>query len=317
MKFLLKSKILFWLFLVLTASYNSVKGQISSIYNDSARTALVLIETKYGPIKIRLFNQTPKHRDMFLSLAESGFYDSLLFHRVIDGFMIQGGDPDSRHAKPLQPLGDGDVVRWTKMDLDPTLFPFPTFLFLPYYAWIDPEINKDLFHKRGMLAAARESDDKNPLKKSSACQFYITLGRGPLNDNDLKRYEYRINNKLRKELKDSLLALPGNAGLKTQYELFKLKKQNDSLLLTEKKLDSLIAPLYAARPHYTFSEEQIKAYKKVGGTPHLDGNYTVYGEVIYGMEAVDKIAKVGTDKNDRPDFDIRMKVTVLRKPTQP
>jgi len=203
-------------------------------------------------------------------------------------------------------------VKWKIYEFDTGFFPFP-FLFIPYYNWIIPEIHPDIFHKRGMLAAARESDDKNPLKKSSACQFYITQGRGPLTDKDLRLYEYRINKTLCTQLKDSLLDLAENAKLKRSYASYKLEKKNDSLTLVEKTLDSLIAPLYEKRPHYTFSEEQIKVYKQIGGTPHLDGNYTVYGEVIYGMEVVDQIAGVGTDKNNRPDLDIRMKVTILRK----
>src|SRR5688500_15451949 len=113
MNFLNQSKILLsFLTLYLFSSYD-VSSQISSIYADRARSSLILIETPDGPIKIRLFNQSPLHRDMFLALADKGFYDSLLFHRVIDGFMIQGGDPDSRRAKPGQLLGDGDVLRWT------------------------------------------------------------------------------------------------------------------------------------------------------------------------------------------------------------
>lgn len=312
MKKLLKPKILFLFSLFAVFKGSSVTAQISSIYADSTKQALILIETKHGSIKLRLFNQTPWHRDMFLRLTRSGFYDSLLFHRVINGFMIQGGDPDSRNAKPGQLLGDGDVVVLKAYKTDFFLFPF-YMLVIPHYDWIMPEINKDIFHKRGMLAAARESDDKNPLKKSSACQFYITQGRGPLSDRDLQSYEYRINKKILVEIKDSLLNLAVNTGLKVDYERCKKNKINDTLAIIEKKLDSLIAPVYLKKPHYTFSEEQVSTYKRIGGTPHLDGNYTVYGEVIYGMEVVDKIASVGTDKNNRPDFDIRMKVIILRK----
>lgn len=294
-------------------SIAQTSAQVHGVYADSARCALVLIETPHGPIKIRLYNQTPKHRDMFVKLASEGFYDSLLFHRVIEGFMIQGGDPDSRKAKPGQRLGDGDVVKWSRFDMDSPLLPFH-FIWLPYFDWIEPEFHKDLFHKRGVLAAARESDDKNPRKKSSACQFYITQGRGPLSDRDLQLYEWRINGALRTQIKDSLLNLLANAALKAHYQSYKLRKQNDSLVYVQRVLDSLVAPLYAQLPHYTFSEEQVKVYKQIGGTPHLDGNYTVYGEVIYGMDVVDLIAGSATDKNDRPLTDIRMKVTVLRKP---
>src|ERR1700746_1459233 len=148
-------KKLFWVIGLANLAFINVKAQVSSVYADSANTALILIETKFGPIKIRLFNQTPLHRDNFLKLASSGFYDSLLFHRVIQGFMIQGGDPDSKNARPGQLLGDGEAK---------------------CYPWIPAEFNKDIFHKRGMLAAAREIDEKNPEKKSSSCQFYITQG---------------------------------------------------------------------------------------------------------------------------------------------
>ena len=300
--------------LCLLALFNiNVTAQISDIYKDSAQTALVLIETAYGNIKLRLYNQTPLHRDRFLQLASSRFYDSLLFHRVIDGFMIQGGDPDSKRAKPGQLLGDGDVVKWNAFTFDTRVFPF-SLLLLPYFDWIEPEFRKELFHKRGVIAAARESDDKNPQKKSSGCQFYITQGRGPLSTRDIQLYEYRINKKLRTRMKDSLLALPQNNTMRDRYAAYKASKKNDSLNYVENLLDSLIAPVYAKTPHYSFSEEQIRAYKAIGGTPHLDGNYTVYGEVIYGMNVVDQIAKVSTDKNDRPLSDIRMKVTVLRFP---
>jgi len=250
---------------------------------------------------------------MFVKLTEEGFYENLLFHRVIDGFMIKGGDPVGRKVKAGKLFGDGVVVEWKFVEFNNPVFEL-RFLLIPHYAWISPEINKDIFHKRGMLAAARESDDKNPLKKSSACQFYITQGRGPLSDRDLQLYEYRINKPIRQQLKDSILLLSENSAKKTAHERFKVAKMNDSLMWFEKQLDSLITPLYDKRPHYTFSAEQIKVYKKIGGTPHLDGNYTVYGEVIYGMEAVDEIARVSTDKNNRPDFDIPMKVIILRKP---
>ena len=256
---------------------------------DTSRTAIVLIKTQYGDIKIRLSNETPLHRDNFLKLAQQHFYDSLLFHRIIAGFMIQGGDPYSKHAKQFVLLGDSDN-RYT----------------------IPAEITPNLFHKRGMLCAARDGDDVNPLHASSGCQFYITQGRGPLSDKDLQLYEYRINKKLSTYLKDSILQTPGYKGISDKYSYFKTNKISDSLLILEKQLDEKINPIYLLTPHYTFTPQQIEAYKKVGGTPHLDGNYTVFGGVLEGMNVVDKITEVNTDSHDRPLEDIRMKVIVLR-----
>jgi cyclophilin family peptidyl-prolyl cis-trans isomerase len=256
---------------------------------DTSSTALILINTKYGNIKIRLSNQTPMHRDNFIKLTQKGFYDSLLFHRIIAGFMIQGGDPYSKHAKQFVVLGDSDIG----------------------YT-IPAEIIPNLFHKRGMLCAARDGDNVNPKRASSGCQFYITQGCGPLTDNDLKLYEYRINKKLRTHLKDSLLQTPEYKQISEKYLHYKQNKISDSLLMLDKMLDEKINPVYILTPHYTFTPEQVQTYKKVGGTPHLDGSYTVFGEVLQGMETVDKITEVNTDSHDRPLEDIRMKAILLR-----
>jgi peptidyl-prolyl cis-trans isomerase B (cyclophilin B) len=188
----------------------------------------VLISTEYGDIKIRLYDETPLHRDNFVKLAKQGFFDSTLFHRIIPAFMIQGGDPNSKNAAPGQPLGMGDVG----------------------YR-IPAEFNKNLIHKRGVLAAAR---DGNPQKASSGCQFYITQGR-TWSDDELNSFEMRN-------------------GIK-------------------------------------YTPEQRKIYKEIGGTAMLDMNYTVYGEVVSGMDVVDKIIMQPRDANDRPNKDIRMTVKVL------
>jgi cyclophilin family peptidyl-prolyl cis-trans isomerase len=266
-----------------------VLSQNAQHYEDTTHTALVLIKTKFGDVKIRLSNQTPLHRDNFLKLSQKGFYDSLLFHRIIAGFMIQGGDPYSKYAKRFIVLGDSDIG----------------------YT-IPAEIIPNLFHKRGMLCAARDGDDVNPKRASSGCQFYITQGRGPLTDNDLKLYEYRINKKLRTHLKDSLLQTPEYKQISEKYQHYKQNKISDSLLIFEKMLDEKINPVYILTPHYIFTPEQIQVYKKVGGTPHLDGSYTVFGEVLQGMDVVDKITELNTDSHDRPLEDIRMKIVVLR-----
>ena len=189
---------------------------------------IVQIHTEYGDMKVKLFNETPQHRDNFLKLVNEGFYDSLLFHRVIPKFMLQGGDPESKHAAAGAMLGDGDVG-----------YKIPA------------EILPALFHQRGVLAAAR---DDNPEKASSGCQFYLVQG-----------------------------------------QTFTDAQMNDM----EKKWNIKISPEHRA------------IYKTVGGTPWLDGNYTVYGEVIEGLDVIDAIAKVKCDANNRPLADVHMTMKEL------
>ena len=249
----------------------------------------ILIETSFGNMKIKLFNETPLHKANFLKLVNDHFYDSLLFHRIIEGFMIQGGDPYSKHADAFKLLGDSDL----------------------HYT-IPAEFNKNLFHKKGMLCAARNGDDVNPTKASSAVQFYIVQGK-IRDDEELKKYEKRINKDLINSLKETCLNKPENSVLNQNIKLFKEKKQQDSLAICYKKLDELIANDYEKSEKYTFPKEHIAIYKTIGGTPHLDNNYTVFGEVIEGLEVIDKIAANKTNKDDRPLIDIRMKISILKK----
>jgi len=195
----------------------------------------VRISTSYGDCIIRLYNETPKHRDNFIKLTKKGFYNGTLFHRVIQNFMIQGGDPDSKDTsknKAGAELGNGDV-NYT----------------------IPAEFRDSIFHKRGVLAAAR---DDNPAKASSGCQFYIVEG---------KRF-------------------------------------------TDEDLDKLIQSRMKGRK---IPESQRAIYKTVGGVPHLDQNYTVYGEVVTGIDMVDEIAAVNKDKRNRPLIDVPMTVSLLTK----
>lgn len=236
--------------------------------------------TNKGIIVLELYNETPKHRDNFAKLAKDGAFDSLLFHRVIEHFMIQGGDPDSKYAKAGDTLGNGD---------------------LPYM--VDAEFHPDLFHKKGVLAAAR---DGNLKRASSAMQFYIVQGK-VFNDSLLQKAEDRINENLavnaarnlpeNKSLSDALAKAmdEGNMELYFQY--------NDSLKELAKGQFEL----------YKIPEYQREIYKTKGGTPHLDQNYTVFGEVISGLEIVDSIAAVSTDAMDRPLEDVLIVgVRVLR-----
>lgn len=210
------------LVLFLFASVSSVEAR------KKEKRAVVRIETSCGVIRVALFDETPLHRNNFLKLASEGFYDGTLFHRCIKDFMIQGGDPESRTAKKGQLLGEGD-----------TGYTIPAEFCLPY-----------IYHWRGALAAARESDDVNPEQNSSGCQFYIVYGKKQA-PGDIKKVRAMLDEK--------------------------------DIQLTPQMSDD---------------------YQMRGGTPHLDGQYTVFGEVIEGMDVVKQIQAVATDKNDRPLEDV-------------
>ena len=197
---------------------------------------MVEVRTDMGRMVVALYNETPEHRDNFLKLVQEGFYDSLLFHRVIPGFMVQGGDPESRSAAPGQMLGNGG----------------------PGYT-VPAEIVPGLVHTKGALAAARQGDQVNPEKRSSGSQFYLVQGK-PFQPNELDMVAQRAS------------------------------RYGTSV---------------------TYSEEQKETYATEGGAPHLDGSYTVFGEVIEGLDVIDRIAAVQRDGRDRPVSDVRMFMRVL------
>lgn len=201
-------------------------NMLSAKNSDAKPGTRVLLKTSMGDIVVMLYNETERHRDNFVKLVEDGFYDGLLFHRIISDFMIQGGDPESKDAAKDKRLGSGG----------------------PGYT-IPAEILPKYFHKKGALSAARIGDQVNPARRSSGSQFYIVTGKRYSRE-DLDLFERRMNTK--------------------------------------------------------FDEEQRKAYETVGGTPHLDGQYSVFGEVIKGMDVVDKIEKVKTGNQDRPVEDVKI-----------
>lgn len=248
----------------------------------------ILISTPYGDMKLKLYNETPLHKANFLSLVKKGFYDSLLFHRVINNFMIQGGDPDSKLANDTILLGNGDVGYW-----------------------VPAEFNSKLFHKKGVIAAAREGEDVNPKKESSGCQFYIVMGK-KYDSLALKKAEIRVNREIITKI-NYLVGFGGKSKpLKAYYTRLFAEGKNDSLNREVKQLtDPVSMAEYEKSTHYTFSDKQNKIYVETGGTPHLDNNYTVFGEVVEGLEVIDKIAGVKTDKNDRPQENIRMKISII------
>lgn len=249
----------------------------------------ILIETTYGNMTIKLYEETPLHKANFLKLIRERFYDSLLFHRVISGFMIQGGDLLSKHAKQGDSLGHGDL-KYT----------------------IPAEINPKLIHTKGKLCAARESDDINPKFESSASQFYIVMGKKRTME-DLKKYEDRINKTRYTNCARNFIKTNQGLDLKKTYNRLKAENKADSAKIVDEKIETDIKNIYLSSPEYKFNQQQIEAYTTVGGTPHLDGTYTVFGEVIEGLDVIDKIANAPKDKRDRPNVDIRMKIIVKKR----
>ena len=242
------------------------------------------IETTAGDIVVKLYNETPKHRDNFIKLAQEGTYNGTLFHRVIKDFMIQAGDPQSKNAPKGQALGRGDVG-----------YTIPAEFVYPKY-----------FHKRGALSAARQGDNVNPEKESSGCQFYIVTGK-VYNEQSLLSMEEQIN---QMHLQNAFNAL----AQKRMKEIYKMRREGDQdgLMKLQDELIEQAEKGMAGKPRFQFTPEQVKAYTTVGGTPHLDGEYTVFGEVLEGMDVVDKIQRVKTDRNDRPEENVVInKVTIL------
>ena len=251
---------------------------------DMSEETKLKIETTAGDIVVKLYNETPQHRDNFIKLAENGTYEGTLFHRVIKDFMIQAGDPDSKNASKGQMLGAGDVG-----------YTIPAEFVYPKY-----------FHKKGALSAARQGDNVNPQKASSGCQFYIVTGK-VYSDSALLNMEQQMNQMRFNNLFNTLAS-------KHAKDIYKMRKAGDQEGLMNLQ-DTLIAQVekqLAGQPEFRFTPEQVKAYTTVGGTPHLDGEYTVFGEVLEGMDVVDKIQRVKTDRNDRPEEDVKIiKVEVL------
>lgn len=243
---------------------------------------IVKISTPKGDIRVRLYDETPQHRDNFVKLVNEGFYNGTLFHRVIKGFMIQGGDPDSIGAPSGKMLGTGG----------------------PGYNVPAEIVYPQLFHKRGALAAARQSDEVNPERESSGSQFYLVYGK-VYTPQELKQMEKQMSmqqeqaifNKLVQQNRAQILELRKARNQAGLQEL-----QDQLIAETKKQMKELPAP--------KFTPEQQETYTTIGGTPFLDNQYTVFGEVESGMEVVAEIQQCATLSADRPKEDISMTMTI-------
>ena len=266
--------------ILMAATINSCGG--ASSQNAKAQTAQdetkVLIKTTVGDITIKLYNETPQHRDNFIKLVEEHYYDSILFHRVIKNFMVQAGDPESKNADKGVQLGAGGPGYTV-----PAEFVYPKY-----------------FHKRGALSAARQADQVNPERKSSGSQFYIVTGK-TYSKYELQDMEKQLRQKQGQGIFDRLVAQNMDSIMSMQ-----MAGDNDGIMKLQEELNAKTNQIFNEQGPFKFTEEQVDAYMSDGGTPFLDNDYTVFGEVIDGMKAVDKIESAGTDMNDRPRKDIRI-----------
>lgn len=267
-------------FLILLLIVFAGTGISCSRAEKSGNDKLVLLKTEYGNITLKLYNDTPEHQKNFLKLVDEGFYNGLLFHRVIQNFMIQGGDPESKNAEAGKRLGSGNLG----------------------YT-VPAEFVQSHFHKKGALAAARNN---NPEKRSSASQFYLVQGE-VFSPGALDTMEMALNSRAH------------NAFIQSKFEassaeLNEFRKNNDEsgFNIRISEIRAQADSLWADQPKISFTPGQRQAYTTIGGYPSLDGEYTVFGEVVDGMEVLDKIAAVEVDQYNRPVKDIKMEMEVIK-----
>ena len=251
-----------------------------------SQSTIVEISTSLGNMKFKLYDDTPKHRDAFIELAEEGYYNGTLFYRVIQDFLIQGGSASSKNAPPGKRIGYGDP--------DKT---------------VDDEIREHYFHKKGALCAPRQPDEVNPFQQSDISQFYIVKGRVHT-AGELDTMEMAVNRPIRKKIVRKYLT----PDVRSELKMLKEEKMVDAFREIADKVKSQIETEYELNTNtLEFSEAQREAYTTIGGYPDLDGEYTIFGECIYGLEVIDKIAKLPTDENNRSFTDVIIHVKKKKK----
>lgn len=273
-------------FAFISCSANNTASEGSSPASDQKadnKMTQVKLETSMGDIIVELYNETPQHRDNFIKLVKEGYYDGVLFHRVIKDFMIQTGDGNSKTAGPETMLGDGDPGYTIEAE-----FVYPKY-----------------FHKRGALAAARTGDQVNPERRSSGSQFYIVTGK-IYSSEELNMMSKRMTDMKKQDIFRRLVT-------ENRAKIEELQRNQDNAGIQALQNELIqITEAEAAKTPSSMTDEQIDAYTSVGGTPHLDGQYTVFGEVIKGMDVVDKIQNTQTGAADRPTTDIKIiKASIL------
>ena len=253
--------------------------------NGHSQSKSVQVSTKFGTMKFRLYDDTPKHRDAFLELVNEDYFNGTLFYRVIQDFLIQGGSKSSKDAPPGKRIGYGDP--------DKT---------------VDDEILSHYFHKKGALCAPRQPDEINPFKQSDISQFFIVKGRVH-SAGELDTMEIAVNRPIRNAVVQKIMTPAVRAELK---KLKEEKKVTEFRELAQEVKDKIETEYNLQTGTIEFSEEQRKAYTTVGGYPDLDGKYTIFGECISGFDVIDKIAALKTDKNNRPFTDVKITVSVIK-----
>lgn len=268
----------FFLCFIMFFVNNRAKNINFAFHKQRNNMSKVQIKTSLGDITVRLYDETPLHRDNFIKLAKEGYYNGTLFHRVIKNFMIQGGDPDSKGAAAGVQLGTGGPG-----------YTVPAEFVYPQY-----------FHKKGALAAARQSDQVNPEKKSSGSQFYIVTGE-VYSAGKLTQLEKQLEQRMLQSIFDSLV-------VENRDKILQLRRNRDqagiAAIQEQLQKDTFAKAKEMGKPKFT--DAQRESYTTVGGTPFLDNDYTVFGEVEEGMDVIDAIQNVATGAGDRPSTDVVM-----------